>query len=63
MWGWTFEPAFAQSDLDADYWIIKVGDKSSRNTLEPYRRRGLAPGPPATTARSASSARSSGLAR
>jgi predicted enzyme related to lactoylglutathione lyase len=28
MWGWVFEPAFANSELDADYWIIKVGDKS-----------------------------------
>jgi predicted enzyme related to lactoylglutathione lyase len=28
MWGWVFEPAFVQSELDADYWIIKVGDKS-----------------------------------
>jgi predicted enzyme related to lactoylglutathione lyase len=28
MWGWGFEPAFADSELDADYWIIKVGDKS-----------------------------------
>ncbi|WP_405063564.1 hypothetical protein OG474_18470 [Kribbella sp. NBC_01505] len=24
LWGWTFEPAFAESELDADYWIIKV---------------------------------------
>ncbi len=28
MWGWVFEPAFVNSELDADYWIIKVGDKS-----------------------------------
>jgi predicted enzyme related to lactoylglutathione lyase len=28
MWGWVFEPAFADSELGADYWIIKVGDKS-----------------------------------
>ena len=28
MWGWVFEPAFANSELDADYWIIKVGDES-----------------------------------
>ncbi|TCO12840.1 putative enzyme related to lactoylglutathione lyase [Kribbella steppae] len=28
MWGWAFEPAFLNSELDADYWIIKVGDKS-----------------------------------
>jgi predicted enzyme related to lactoylglutathione lyase len=27
MWGWVFEPAFADSELGADYWIIKVGDK------------------------------------
>ncbi len=23
MWGWTFEPAFADTELGADYWIIK----------------------------------------
>jgi|tagenome__1003787_1003787.scaffolds.fasta_scaffold19999828_2 predicted enzyme related to lactoylglutathione lyase len=23
MWGWAFEPAFANTELDADYWIIK----------------------------------------
>ncbi|WP_433016788.1 hypothetical protein [Kribbella sp. CA-294648] len=28
MWGWVFEPAFADSELDADYWIIKVDGKS-----------------------------------
>ena len=28
MWGWAFEPAFANTELDADYWIIKVGDSS-----------------------------------
>jgi len=28
MWGWTFEPAFANTALGADYWIIKVGDSS-----------------------------------
>jgi predicted enzyme related to lactoylglutathione lyase len=26
--GWTFEPAFANTELGADYWIIKVGDRS-----------------------------------
>jgi predicted enzyme related to lactoylglutathione lyase len=25
MWGWDFEPAFGDSDLGADYWIIKAG--------------------------------------
>ena len=25
MWGWAFEPAFADSELDADYWIIQAG--------------------------------------
>jgi len=28
MWGWAFEEAFADSELGADYWIIKVGDES-----------------------------------
>ena len=28
MWGWLFEPAFVNSELGADYWIIKVGDTS-----------------------------------
>jgi hypothetical protein len=28
MWGWAFEPAFANTELNADYWIIKAGDKS-----------------------------------
>jgi predicted enzyme related to lactoylglutathione lyase len=27
MWGWVFETAFADSELGADYWIIKVGDQ------------------------------------
>ncbi len=27
-WGWTFEPAFADTALNADYWIIKAGGKS-----------------------------------
>jgi len=27
LWGWTFEPAFAGTDLGADYWIIKTGAK------------------------------------
>jgi predicted enzyme related to lactoylglutathione lyase len=28
LWGWTFEPAFADTALGADYWIIKEGGKS-----------------------------------
>jgi len=28
MWGWTFEPAFADTGLGADYWIIKGGGNS-----------------------------------
>lgn len=24
MWGWTFESAFADTDLGADYWIIRA---------------------------------------
>jgi predicted enzyme related to lactoylglutathione lyase len=28
LWGWTFEPAFRDTALGADYWIIKEGDKS-----------------------------------
>jgi predicted enzyme related to lactoylglutathione lyase len=27
MWGWTFAPAFADGELDADYWVIRVGDE------------------------------------
>lgn len=27
LWGWTFEPAFAGTDLGADYWLIKTGDR------------------------------------
>lgn len=25
LWGWAFEPAFADTGLEADYWIIRVG--------------------------------------
>ena len=25
LWGWTFEPAFADTELNADYWIIRSG--------------------------------------
>jgi predicted enzyme related to lactoylglutathione lyase len=28
LWGWTFEPAFAGTELGADYWIIKTGETS-----------------------------------
>lgn len=28
LWGWTFEPAFADTELGADYWIIKTGERS-----------------------------------
>jgi predicted enzyme related to lactoylglutathione lyase len=28
LWGWRFEPAFADTELDADYWIIKVDGRS-----------------------------------
>ena len=28
LWGWTFEPAFAGTDLGVDYWIIKSDGKS-----------------------------------
>lgn len=24
LWAWTFEPAFANTSLGADYWIIKT---------------------------------------
>jgi predicted enzyme related to lactoylglutathione lyase len=27
LWGWTFQPAFADTDLGADYWIIMAGEK------------------------------------
>jgi predicted enzyme related to lactoylglutathione lyase len=27
LWGWTFEPAFAETELAADYWIIRAGGK------------------------------------
>ena len=27
LWGWTFEPAFADMELGADYWIIRSGDR------------------------------------
>ena len=33
MWGWTFEPAFADTELDADYWIIN-GDDTSLGGLQ-----------------------------
>lgn len=26
MWGWTFESAFEDSELGADYWIVREGD-------------------------------------
>jgi predicted enzyme related to lactoylglutathione lyase len=28
MWGWEFQPAFADTELGADYWIIKADGKS-----------------------------------
>jgi predicted enzyme related to lactoylglutathione lyase len=28
LWGWTFTPAFADTDLGADYWIIGSGGTS-----------------------------------
>jgi len=28
MWGWTFEPAFANTELDAEYWIVKGDGKT-----------------------------------
>jgi predicted enzyme related to lactoylglutathione lyase len=28
MWGWTFEPAFADIQLGADYWLIKADGTS-----------------------------------
>ena|ERR1700733_11618480 len=27
LWGWTFEPAFGGTELGADYWIIRAGEK------------------------------------
>jgi predicted enzyme related to lactoylglutathione lyase len=33
MWGWVFEPAFATTELNADYWIIK-GDGESLGGLQ-----------------------------
>ena len=27
LWGWTFEPAFAGTELGADYWIITAGER------------------------------------
>jgi hypothetical protein len=30
MWGWSFESAFANTELNADYWIIKAGGRSIR---------------------------------
>ena len=27
MWGWEFEPAFAGTELGADYWIIRSGGR------------------------------------
>lgn len=26
MWGWTFVPAFEDTELGADYWLIRSGD-------------------------------------
>ncbi len=26
MWGWTFRPAFADTELGADYWIVHDGE-------------------------------------
>jgi predicted enzyme related to lactoylglutathione lyase len=40
MWGWAFEPAFADTELDADYWIIK-GDGETLGGLQ--RSQGAAP--------------------
>jgi predicted enzyme related to lactoylglutathione lyase len=28
LWGWTFEPAFADTELGALYWVIKSGSMS-----------------------------------
>ena len=46
MWGWTFEPAFVDTELDADYWIIKVDGQSigGLQRSRPRRRRMRAPG-------------------
>ncbi len=27
LWGWTFERAFEDSELEADYWIIQAGGR------------------------------------
>jgi hypothetical protein len=45
MWGWTFESAFANTELNADYWIIKAGGRSIGGSNSPpllrLRMRGL----------------------
>ena len=28
MWGWTFTPAFQDTDLNRDYWVIGAGDRT-----------------------------------
>ncbi|MFJ7751121.1 VOC family protein [Arthrobacter sp. NPDC097144] len=40
--GWSFEPAFADTELGADYWIIRAGDRG----IGGLQRAGLSASPP-----------------
>jgi hypothetical protein len=35
MWGWSFESAFANTELNADYWIIKADGRSIGGSNSP----------------------------
>lgn len=43
LWGWRFRPAFAESELDEEYWIVETADgaaigglQRSRSTASPH---------------------------
>jgi predicted enzyme related to lactoylglutathione lyase len=47
LWGWTFEPAFADAGLGADYWLIRSGEQ----TLGGLQRAAPGSAPPSAGAR------------
>jgi len=39
LWGWSFEPAFGDTTLGADYWIIREGDRGVGGLQRSYADR------------------------
>jgi predicted enzyme related to lactoylglutathione lyase len=37
LWGWDFQPAFAGTELGADYWVILAGGRGIGGTVERAR--------------------------